>query len=177
MRRLVSISGKVRIGYNGKAYKSSGNFLKASPGAVRQTRILLSMVELVDMWKEFKAFAMKGNVMDLAIGVIIGGAFGKIVTSLVNDLLMPIFGILTGGRDFSALVYKVGDAEIKYGAFVQSVVDFLIIAVSIFLFIKFLGKFKRKQKDADKPAAPPEPSAEVKLLTEIRDLLNEQKQR
>ena len=127
------------------------------------------------MWKEFKAFAMKGNVLDLAVGVIIGGAFGKIVTSIVNDLLMPLLGILTGGRDFSNLAYQVGDAEIKYGAFLQSVIDFLIIAASIFLFIKLLGKLQRKQKETDKPAAPPEPSAETKLLTEIRDLLKEQK--
>lgn len=127
------------------------------------------------MWKEFKAFVMRGNVLDLAVGVIIGGAFGKIVSSLVNDLLMPILGILTGGHDFSEMMYKVGDAEIKYGAFLQSVIDFLIIAASIFFFIKLLGKLQRKKKEEEKPAAPPEPSAEEKLLTEIRDLLKEQK--
>lgn len=124
------------------------------------------------MWKEFKAFIIRGNVLDLAVGVIIGGAFGKIVSSLVNDLLMPALGILTGGHDFSEMMYKVGDAEIKYGAFLQSVIDFLIIAASIFLFIKLLSKLQRKKEQ--KPAAPPEPSAEEKLLTEIRDLLKEQ---
>ena len=129
------------------------------------------------MWKEFKAFAMKGNVIDLAIGVIIGGAFGKIVTSLVNDLLMPLIGLLTGGRDFSALAYTFGDAEIKYAAFLQTVIDFFIIAVSIFIFIKALNRFSHKAKaeEAKAPAAPPEPSKEEQLLAEIRDLLKERK--
>lgn len=123
------------------------------------------------MWKEFKKFAFKGNVLDLAIGVIIGGAFGKIVTSLVNDIIMPLFGVLLGGLDFTSLQFSVGDAAIMYGAFLQTVVDFVIIAFSIFLFIKMLTKVKREE---EKPAAPPAPSNEEVLLTQIRDLLQEQ---
>lgn len=125
------------------------------------------------MLKEFKKFVLKGNVLDLAIGVIIGGAFGKIVTSLVNDLLMPIIGLLLGGVDFSGLQWTIGDAVITYGAFIQSVVDFVIIALSIFLFIKAINRFKKKEEE--KPSAPPEPSKEELLLTEIRDILKEQK--
>ncbi|MEF3303649.1 large conductance mechanosensitive channel protein MscL [Paenibacillus sp. GYB003] len=124
------------------------------------------------MWKDFKAFAMKGNVFDLAIGVIIGAAFGKIVTSLVADILTPILGLLLGGRNFSGLTLQFGDAVIKYGVFLQSVIDFFIVSYSIFLFIKLLGKFKRKQEE--KPAAPPAPSKEEQLLAEIRDLLKQQ---
>lgn len=122
--------------------------------------------------KEFKEFAVKGNVMDMAVGVIIGGAFGKIVTSLVNDVFMPIIGIITGGIDFTDLSVKVGEAEIKYGQFIQNVVDFVLVALCIFLVIKAINKFKKKEEE--KPAAPPEPSKEEKLLGEIRDLLKEQ---
>ncbi|MDD2481825.1 MAG: large conductance mechanosensitive channel protein MscL [Lutispora sp.] len=125
------------------------------------------------MLQEFKKFALKGNVLDLAIGVIIGGAFGKIVTSLVNDLLMPIIGLLLGGVNFSGLQWTIGDAVITYGAFIQSIVDFVIIAFSIFLFIKAITRFKKKEEE--KPSAPPEPSKEELLLTEIRDILKEQK--
>lgn len=124
------------------------------------------------MWKEFKAFAFKGNVLDLAIGVIIGAAFGKIVSSLVNDLITPLLGILLGGLDVSTLSAQVGDATITYGVFIQTVIDFLLVAASIFLFIKLIGKMKRKEEE--KPAAPPAPSAEESLLTEIRDLLKKQ---
>ncbi|MEA4961745.1 large conductance mechanosensitive channel protein MscL [Lutispora sp.] len=125
------------------------------------------------MLQEFKKFALKGNVLDLAIGVIIGGAFGKIVTSLVNDVLMPIIGLLLGGVDFSGLQITIGDAAIKYGAFIQSIVDFIIIAFSIFLFIKAITRFKKKEEE--KPAAPPVPSSEEVLLTEIRDILIDKK--
>lgn len=93
---------------------------------------------------EFKEFAMKGNVIDMAVGVIIGGAFGKIVSSLVDNVLMPIFGVLTGGVDFSGLSVKFNDASIQYGLFIQNVIDFLIIAFCIFLFVKALNKFKKK---------------------------------
>lgn len=123
------------------------------------------------MWKEFKAFAFKGNVLDLAVGVIIGGAFGKIVTSIVNDLMMPTFGILFGGLNFSELAYQHGKSAIKYGSFVQTVVDFLLISASIFIFIKLINKLKRKEDE--KPAAPAAPSKEEVLLSEIRDLLKE----
>lgn len=123
------------------------------------------------LWKDFKAFAFKGNVLDLAIGVVIGGAFGKIVTSLVNDIIMPFFGVMLGGLDFSALQINVGEAAIAYGMFLQSVVDFLIIAFFIFLFIRVLNRFKRKEEE--KPAPAPAPPAQEVLLTEIRDLLKE----
>ena len=106
--------------------------------------------------KEFKEFAMKGNVMDMAVGVIIGGAFGKIISSLVDDVLMPLIGLCTGGVDFTGLVAKFGDAELKYGVFIQNVIDFLIVLT------------KKKEEE---PAPAPEPPAEEKLLTEIRDLL------
>ncbi|WP_223069385.1 large conductance mechanosensitive channel protein MscL [Paenibacillus caui] len=126
------------------------------------------------MWKEFKAFALKGNVLDLAIGVVIGSAFSKIVTSLVNDLITPILGILIGGYNFSGLKISVGDSPIAYGNLLQSVIDFLIISFSIFLFIKLLGKMKRKEEE--QPVKAPVPSKEELLLTEIRDLLKQQRQ-
>ena len=118
--------------------------------------------------KEFKEFAMKGNVMDMAVGVIIGGAFGKIVSSLVDDVLMPLIGMLTGGVDFTKLTAKVGDATVNYGTFIQNVVDFLIIAFCIFLMIKGMNKLMPKKEE--EPAAPAGPTQE-ELLTEIRDLL------
>lgn len=128
------------------------------------------------MLKEFKKFALKGNVLDMAVGVIIGGAFGKIVTSLVNDIIMPIMGLLIGGVNFTALEYVVSTKGeepiiIRYGEFFQTTFDFLIIAFSIFLFIKAINSFKKKEEEA--PSAPPEPSKEELLLTEIRDLLKE----
>ncbi len=119
---------------------------------------------------EFKEFAMKGNVLDMAVGVIIGGAFGKIVSSLVDNVLMPIIGVLTGGVDFSALSVKVVDAEVKYGMFVQNVIDFLIIAFCIFLMLKGINKFNRKKAKPEQPATPAGPTQE-ELLAEIRDLL------
>lgn len=119
--------------------------------------------------EEFKAFAMKGNVLDLAVAVVIGAAFGKIVSSLVTDIIMPIVGLLMGGVDFTGLSYKLGDATVTYGVFVQSIIDFIIVAIAIFLMVKAINK-------AQKPAAavetaPKEPSEEVKLLREIRDSL------
>lgn len=120
--------------------------------------------------KEFKAFAMRGNVMDMAVGVIIGGAFGKIVSSLVDDIFMPIIGVLTGGIDFSKVSIMVGDAEVKYGMFIQNVIDFLIIAICIFTMIKAMNSLSKK-KEEEEPTAPAEPSNEEKLLGEIRDLL------
>lgn len=128
------------------------------------------------MLKEFKKFALKGNVIDLAVGVIIGGAFGKIVSSLVNDILMPIIGILIGGINFADLKYiitpasgDIAEVAILYGSFIQSVIDFLIISFSIFLFIKLLSS--RKKKEAEATPAVTEPSQEVLILEEIRDLL------
>lgn len=123
--------------------------------------------------KEFKEFISKGNVFDMAIGVIIGGAFGKIVTSLVDNILMPLIGLLIGGLDFSKLAIKVKDAEIGYGLFIQNVVDFLIVALCIFFVVKLMSKFKKKKEE--EPAAPAEPSEEVLLLREIRDSLKKSK--
>jgi large conductance mechanosensitive channel len=133
------------------------------------------------MLQEFKEFAMKGNVVDMAVGVIIGGAFGKIVSSLVADVIMPPIGVILGGVDFSDLAVTIKEASknaagvdvpavvISYGKFIQTLIDFTIIAAAIFLIIKVLYSFKKKAEDA--PAAPPAPSNEEILLTEIRDLL------
>ncbi|MHB9307903.1 large-conductance mechanosensitive channel protein MscL [Fusobacterium polymorphum] len=129
------------------------------------------------LFDEFKAFVMRGNVVDLAVGVIIGGAFGKIVTSLVNDIFMPIVGIALGNVDFSSLEIKLGEpvegaeqAAIRYGAFIQEIVNFLIIALCIFMVIKVINKMQKKKEEAPAPA--PEPTKEEVLLTEIRDALN-----
>ena len=126
--------------------------------------------------KEFKAFAMRGNVIDMAIGIIIGGAFGKIVSSLVNDILMPPLGYLIGGvnfRELSVIIKEaVGDkpaVTLNYGNFIQVVIDFLIIAFVIFMMVKLMNAAKKKQEE--KPVAPPEPTRDQELLTEIRDLL------
>ncbi|NRD78090.1 large conductance mechanosensitive channel protein MscL [Bacillus sp. BRMEA1] len=124
------------------------------------------------MWNEFKQFAMKGSVIDLAVGVIIGGAFGKIVTSLVQDVLMPIVGLLLGGINFTGLVITVGKSHIKYGQFIQSVVDFFIISFSIFLFIKAINRLRKKDES---PNEPDKMDRKEELLTEIRDLLQAEK--
>ncbi|MCM3665292.1 large conductance mechanosensitive channel protein MscL [Mesobacillus subterraneus] len=118
------------------------------------------------MWGEFKKFAFKGNVLDLAVGVIIGAAFGKIVSSLVDDIIMPIVGLFAIGEDFSLLTYKT----VKYGAFMQSIVDFFITAFAIFLFIKLITRYRKKEEA--KPADP-KPDLKEELLIEIRDLLKE----
>lgn len=128
------------------------------------------------MIKEFKAFVMRGNVVDLAVGVIIGGAFGKVISSLVSDIFMPVISVLTGGVKFSdlkiVLVEAVGEAAevaIQYGMFIENIIDFLIIALSIFAFIKLLSSMKKKE--AEKPAPAPTPDPVVELLSEIRDEL------
>ena len=134
---------------------------------------------------EFKQFAMRGNVIDLAVGVIIGAAFGKITNSLVGDIIMPPIGVLVGGVNFTDLVITLKQASvsatgevipavtINYGSFIQTVIDFLIIAFTIFIFIKLINKLNR-QKPKETPATPPTPSADIQLLTEIRDLLKQQ---
>lgn len=134
--------------------------------------------------QEFKEFAMKGNVVDMAVGVIIGGAFGKIVSSLVADVIMPPIGVLLGGVDFSDLAVVIQEASkaadgtaiaavsVNYGKFVQTIIDFTIVAGAVFLMIKILSSFKKKVEEA--PAAPPAPSNEEVLLSEIRDLLKQQ---
>ena len=131
-------------------------------------------MKLVD---DFKAFVMRGNVVDLAVGVIIGAAFGKIVTSLVNDIFMPIIGMIIGNVDFTSLEIKIGEpvegaeqAAIKYGMFIQEIVNFLIIALCIFMVIKLINKVQKKKEE--EPAPAPEPTKEEVLLTEIRDALN-----
>lgn len=128
--------------------------------------------------QEFKTFAMRGNVVDLAVGVVIGTAFGKIVSSLVGDIIMPIVGVLTGGVDFSdlKLVIKEGIKEaenvtVNYGMFIQNIVDFLIIAFSIFVVVKLINKLKKAEKEEEKPVTPAAPAEDIVLLTEIRDLL------
>ncbi|MBK7499160.1 MAG: large-conductance mechanosensitive channel protein MscL [Ignavibacteriales bacterium] len=133
----------------------------------------------MSMVKEFKEFAMKGNVMDMAVGIIIGGAFGKIIASFVSDVLMPPIGLLLGGGDYKkwALTLKEGyegvaPVTLNIGAFLGNVIDFLIIAFAIFMIVKGMNSMKKKQEEV--PAAPPEPPADVKLLSEIRDLLKKQ---
>jgi large conductance mechanosensitive channel len=135
------------------------------------------------MGSEFKEFALKGNVMDMAVGIIIGGAFGKIISSMVNDVLMPVIGKFMGGVSFAdlytaldgnsyeslAAAEEAGAAVMKYGAFIQNGIDFVIIAFVIFMMVKAMNNMRKKEEEA--PAAPPEPSDEVKLLTEIRDSL------
>ena len=125
------------------------------------------------MIKEFKEFISKGNVVDLAVGVIIGGAFGKIVTSLVNDVLMPAIGIVLGGVDFSKLTLNVGDAKIAYGMFIQNIIDFLIIAFCVFIFVKVVNKLSNlKKKEEVKEEKKEEPKeTELSILKEIRDEL------
>lgn len=143
---------------------------------------------------EFKQFAVKGNAIDMAVGVIIGGAFGKIVTSIVNDIIMPPIGWFIGGVDFKDLKVVLKDAvpeqldeagnvvqkavaevTLNYGAFIQNVIDFIIIAFCVFMLVKFITNLNKKKEEPAAPPAPPAPSAEEKLLTEIRDLLKEKK--
>ena len=134
--------------------------------------------------QEFKAFISRGNVVDMAVGVIIGSAFTKIVNSLVNDVFMPALSVVTGGVSFTDMKYvitpateEVAEVAIKYGAFIQNVIDFLIIAFCVFMLVKFITKLttKKKAEEPAAPPAPPAPSAEEKLLAEIRDLLKEKK--
>lgn len=136
------------------------------------------------VFEEFKKFAMRGNVVDMAVGIIIGGAFGKIVSSLVGDIIMPAVGVLVGGVNFSDLKIVLKQAvmdgttvvtpevAINYGNFIQVIFDFLIIAFAVFMFVKGINALSRKKEE--KPAAPPAPAADIQLLTEIRDLLKKQ---
>lgn len=139
------------------------------------------------MLQEFKTFAMRGNVVDMAVGIIIGGAFGKIVSSVVGDLIMPAVGLLVGGVNFTDLKIVMKDAvlegdkvitpevSLNYGNFIQVVFDFLIIAFAVFLLIKGINALNRKKEAPAAPATPPAPPADVQLLTEIRDLLKEKR--
>ena len=126
-----------------------------------------SLKTLTKEVSEFKTFISRGNVVAMAVGVIIGGAFGKIVSSLVNDILMPLIGVLLGGLDFSSLSIKIGDASLKYGSFIQTIIDFMIISISIFVMIKLFERFKKKEE----PKGCEKKNDEVLLLEEIRDLL------
>lgn len=126
--------------------------------------------------QEFKDFAMRGNVMDLAVGVIVGGAFSAITTSLINDILMPIIGIFVSEASFADLSVTVGSAVITYGNFIQAVINFLIMAFVVFCMVKAINRISRKKEEAPPPPPPAEPSHEEKLLMEIRDLLKERKQ-
>lgn len=119
--------------------------------------------------KEFQDFVNRGNVVDLAVGIVIGAAFTAIVNSLVNDLIMPIIGIVTGGIDFTGLAVTVGDASLAYGNFIQAILNFLIIAFAVFWLVKMVNQLRKKEEA--KPAEPAAPTTEEKLLTEIRDLL------
>ncbi len=126
--------------------------------------------------EEFKAFAMQGNVLDLAVGVVIGGAFSKIVTSLVENIITPLIGIITGGTDISGLMIEFGNAQFKYGAFLQSIIDFLIIALSIFAFIKLINGIKGKMVTEEEVVGEaPALTTSEELLVEIRDLLSKEK--
>jgi large conductance mechanosensitive channel len=140
------------------------------------------------MLEEFKKFAMRGNVVDMAVGIIIGGAFGKIVSSFVSDVIMPPIGLLMGNVDFSSLFINLSGADyatlaaaeeagapvIRYGTFINTLLDFVIVAFAIFMVIKAMNRLKKAEEEAP-PPAPPEPSAEEKLLTEIRDALRTQR--
>ncbi|MBC1520113.1 large conductance mechanosensitive channel protein MscL [Listeria aquatica] len=125
--------------------------------------------------QEFKEFALKGNVIDLAIGVVIGAAFGKIVSSLVDNIIMPLVGMVLGGLDFTELSVKIGDATLKYGLFIQSIVDFLIVALALFVFIKVLLSLSRR-RNTEEEEAEPEVTPSEEYLKEIRDLLQEKKE-
>lgn len=126
------------------------------------------------MIKEFKEFISRGNVVDLAVGVIIGGAFGKIVSSLVNDILMPIIGLLLGGIDFSSLAIKVKDATINYGMFIQNIIDFLIIAFCVFIFVKIVNKLTHLKKEEERKEEK-QAETELSVLKEIREELKKNK--
>lgn len=141
----------------------------------------MESIKAMSLVKEFKAFAMRGNVVDMAVGIIIGGAFGRIVTSLVNDVIMPPIGMLLGNVDFSRLAIVLKKASVDaagapvdavtvgYGAFINTIINFLIVALAIFMMIKAINATKKKEQAA--PAAPPHPSAEEKILVQIRDIL------
>ena len=127
------------------------------------------------MLQDFRDFINRGNVVDLAVAVIIGGAFGAIISSLVNDIIMPLVGILLGGLDFASLSIQVGESVILYGSFIQAIVNFFIIAFVLFLIIRGYNRLQKKEEEEEAPPPSPEPSPEEKLLAEIRDLLKEQR--
>ncbi len=123
------------------------------------------------MFAEFRKFIAKGNVIDLAVAVILGAAFTAIVTSLTNDIIMPLIGVLLGGADFTTMAIQVGDATVAYGLFIQAIINFVLIALVLFFMVRGINKMQERSKQEEAAAAPAAPSDEVKLLTEIRDLL------
>ena len=125
------------------------------------------------IWNEFKTFALKGSVLDLAIGVVIGAAFSKIISALVDNILTPILGMIIGGKNFETLVLRVGESELQYGLFISAIIDFLIVALVLFIFVKAINKLIRKEPSQPAPA-PAEKSPELKVLEEIRDSLKKQ---
>lgn len=125
------------------------------------------------MWAEFRQFIAKGNVIDLAVAVILGAAFTAIVTSLTNDIIMPLIGIILGGVDFATLSIQVGEATVAHGLFIQAIINFILIALVLFFMIHSINKMQARSKEAEAPAPPPGPSDEVKLLIDIRDLLKQ----
>ena len=128
------------------------------------------------MWKEFQDFLSRGNVMDLAVAVVLGIAFGAIVTSLVNDIIMPLIGIIIGGLNFTGLMVEVGSAQVKYGNFIQALVNFFIIAFVVFLIVRTVNNIQARGKKPAPAAEPPAVPADIVLLTEIRDMLKERTQ-
>lgn len=133
------------------------------------------MVVMKKFIEEFKKFALRGNVVDLAVAVVIGGAFGKITSSLVNNIITPLIGVLVGGINFSEMSVMVRAAEVTYGVFLQSIIDFVMIALAIFVAIKLMNNLRRTQDEAPEDKKPVEPSEDIKLLREIRDALKERK--
>lgn len=161
---------KISLNYN--KTKKSTNFVQLKKQNIMGVKKVI---------EDFKSFAIKGNMIDMAVGIIIGGAFGKIITSLVNDVIMPPLGVLIGGVNFTDLKITLKAAEgdlaavtLNYGNFLQVCFDFLIIAFSIFCFVRLLSKLKSKKEQEQAPAVPPAPSKEEVLLSEIRDILKEQ---
>lgn len=171
-----------------RSYMSGLRIYKKVPLQYNKETYIIMIKREMDMWKEFKEFALKGNVLDMAVGVVIGGAFGKIVTSVVNDLIMPLFGFLTAGVDFKELKWVLSEAvmdgdtvvkaaaSVNYGMFIQNVIDFVLIALSIFFMIKLINRTKNlsKKKKELAPEEGPVPPTETELLVEIRDLLSKQ---
>src|SRR5690625_2685392 len=141
-------------------------------GKIKSTYCLFNMIlkGRLTMWKEFREFIARGNVLDLAVGIIIGAAFGAIVSSLVDNIIMPLIGLIMGGIDFTNLAFTVGDAEIGYGIFIQNIINFLVIAFSIFMFIRVINKFKKEKEEE----VIEEIDEQTEVLKEIRDLLKKE---
>jgi len=145
--------------------------MKEDPKTLARTTVKKHLKFADKVIREFREFISRGSVVDLAVGVVIGGAFGKIVTSLVNDIIMPLIGVLLGGLNFAALTIKVGAAQINYGSFIQNIVNFLIIAASIFIFVKIINGLNRKPTATQDKTVVKKEDEQITLLKEIRDEL------